>query len=88
MATLLKFLGLKVCFKIFIHCFLYPKILQLASSDLHKMQMDRKACLRVIVSLFWKQNGRHITEHLVGSLYFLQQKLLLRFSQISMLLAI
>ena len=23
--------------------------------------MDRKACLRVIVSLFWKQNGRHIT---------------------------
>ena len=76
--------------------------------------MDRKACPRVIVSLFWKQNGRHITslmpnrrviiskrpyisliivslaskyanylkeimacesfvEHLVGSLYFLQQ---------------
>ena len=25
-----------------------------------KMQMDRKAYLRVIVSLFWKQNGRHI----------------------------
>ena len=23
--------------------------------------MDRKACLRVIVSLFWKQIGRHIT---------------------------
>ena len=24
------------------------------------MQMDRKAFLRLIVSLFWKQNGRHI----------------------------
>ena len=59
MATLLNFGVLKFLLKSLI--FSVTKILKLASSDLHKMQMDMKACLRVIVSLFWKQNDRHIT---------------------------
>ena len=37
------------------------KILQLASSNLHKRYMARKASLIVISAYFAKQNGRHIT---------------------------
>ena len=37
------------------------KIMQLAMSDLYKMKMARKACLRVILALFRKQNDPHIT---------------------------
>ena len=40
---------------------LKSEILQLASTDLHKMYMARKACLRVILALFRKQNGCHDT---------------------------
>ena len=37
------------------------KIFQLASSYLHKRYMARQASLIVILTLFKKENGRHIT---------------------------
>ena len=41
--------------------FLNLEIFQLASSYLHKRYMARKASLIVILTLFYKENGRHIT---------------------------
>ena len=63
MATLLRFSGLTVygCLPQ-VDLELIIAAANIVSSFIRfaKMQMDRKAYLRVIVFLFWKQNGRHI----------------------------